>query len=409
MTSTENMRDGWQETQAQTALATQILRDKDDYLEGAGRDIGRQINAHERELFVSCDPGEAMQQQFDHLHPSFITVHDVATTSSRKLLAGVAAAAGGSVQRLIIRRQGYGTPLATIEFIDLPTQDGSTLRLYTTDCDADSAQRHAIARALMSYSRLAVVLVGELPPHAIEAAFRPLRDDLVSGGWRNREMLLLPLATASAVAKQGSEIARGTAVNLRTTPQVTRPADAWNFIHGTWTRLAELDRPSAPPSRPMPPAASRASAEPLGMRPMPAVPTAAARAEQPVVAGPAMVLERYVQKLCELTGMVGACVFDMGSGRVLAHAGSGPSPSELATQGAELLATLIATSRTMGFGHAIPEAAITLGSHHLLLRAVPRHPGLALHAVLDKAQANLTLARLQVLRLDSVFEEPAAA
>lgn len=405
--STDNMRDGWQETQAQTALATQILRDKDDYLEGDGRDIGRQISAHERELFVSCDPGEAMQQQFDHLHPSFIAVHDVATTSARKLLAGVAAAANGSVQRLIIRRQGYGTPLATIEFIDLPTQDGSTLRLYTTDCDADTGQRHAIARVLMSYSRLAVVLVGELPPHAIEAAFRPLRDDIVSGGWRNREMLLLPLATASAVAKQGLEIARGTAVNLRTTPQVTRPADAWNFIHGTWTRLVEQDRPATPAGRPMSPAPSRG--EPLGMRPMPVVPSAAARAEQPVVTGPAMVLERYVQKLCELTGMVGACVFDMGTGRVVAYAGSGPEPSELATQGADLLATLVGTSRAMGFGHAIPEAAITLGAHHLLLRAVPRHPGLALHAVLDKAQANLTLARLQVLRLDSVFEEPAAA
>ena len=407
MTSTDNTRDGWQETQAQTALPTQILRDKDDYLEGVDRDIGRQISANERELFVSCDPGEAMQQQFDHLHPSYIAVHDLGTTSSRKLLAGVAAAANGVVQRLVIRRQGYGTPLATIEFADLPTQDGQPLRLYTTDCDADTGQRHAIARVLLSYSRLAVGMVGELPPHAIEAAFRPLRDDLVSGGWRNREMLLLPLATASAVAKQGLEIARGTGVNLRTTPQVTRPADAWNFIHGPWARLPEQERPAAPPPRPSPPQMARPAADPLGMRRMPAVPRATPP-ELPVVSGPAMVLERYVGKLCELTGMVGACVFDMGSGRVVAYAGSGPEPAELATQGADLLATLIATSRTMGFGHAIPEAAITLGSHHLLLRAVPRHPGLALHAVLDKAQANLTLARLQVLRLDSVFEEPAA-
>ena len=33
-----------------------------------------------------------------------------------------------------------------------------------------------------------------------------------------------------------------------------------------------------------------------------------------------------------------------------------------------------------------------------MLRPVPRHPGLALHAVLDKSDANLTLARLQVQR-----------
>jgi hypothetical protein len=408
--STENGRDGWQETEAQTALATQILRDKQDYLEGGERDIGRRISASERELFVSCDPGEAMQQQFDHLHPSFIAVHDIATSSSRKLLAGIAAAAGGLVQHLVIRRQGYGTPLATIEFVDLPTQDGSSLRLYTTDCDADTASRQAIARVLMSYSRLAVVMVGELPPHAIDAAFRPLHDDLLSGGWRNHEMLLLPLASASAVAKQGAEIVRGTSVNLRTTPQVTRPADAWNFINGTWSRLAEPVPPGAASARPSPPPpAPRPPVEPLGMRPMPAVPTAAAARAEPVVGGPGMLLERYVQKLCELTGMVGACVFDFATGRVVAHAGSGPPASELATQGAEILSSLIATSRTMGFGHAIPEAAITLGSHHLVLRPVPRHAGLALHAVLDKAQANLTLARLQVQRLDSVLEESEAA
>ena len=69
-----------------------------------------------------------------------------------------------------------------------------------------------------------------------------------------------------------------------------------------------------------------------------------------------------------------------------------------------LLAAMVATSRTLGLGHALPEAAITLGSHHLLLRAVPGHAGLALHAALDKTHANLTLARLQVQRMDSLFE-----
>lgn len=405
MTSTHDTSDGWQETQAQTALATQILRDKDDYLEGEGRDIGRQISSGERELFVSCAPAEALEQQFQHLHPSYIAVHDVATMSSRRLLAGVAAAAGGTVQRLVIRRQGYGTPLATIEFVDLSTEAGGTLRLYTTDCDSDSQSRHAIARVLMAFARLVVVMVGELPPHGVDAALRPLHDDILSGIWRNTEMLMLPLASASAVAMHGAEMTRGTHVNLRTTPQVTRPADAWNFISGTWAKLAVVPAPNVTRPMGLPPARPAAPAAPLAMRPMPAVPGAATTPPQPVVGGTEAVLERYVQRLCELTGMVTACVFDTGTGRVVAHAGSGTPPSELATHGAELLATLTATSRTLGFGHAIPEAAITLGSHHLLLRAVPRHAGLALHAVLDKAQANLTLARLQVLRLDSVFEE----
>jgi hypothetical protein len=75
-------------------------------------------------------------------------------------------------------------------------------------------------------------------------------------------------------------------------------------------------------------------------------------------------------------------------------------------QGSALVSAMATASRGLGFGVAFPEAAITLGAHHLLLRSVPRNPGLAMHAVLDKASANLTLARLQILRLDAMFDEP---
>ena len=130
--------DAWASTRAHTALATQILPDENDYLAGEKDEIGRQIGGNERELFVSCAPAEALQQQFDHLHPEFIAVHDIATASSRKLLAGIAAASGRAVQKLVIRRQGYGTALATLEFVELPTTDNQSLRLYTTEADADT-------------------------------------------------------------------------------------------------------------------------------------------------------------------------------------------------------------------------------------------------------------------------------
>jgi hypothetical protein len=69
------------------------------------------------------------------------------------------------------------------------------------------------------------------------------------------------------------------------------------------------------------------------------------------------------------------------------------------------MSAILKVAQALDLGRALPEAAITLESHHLLLRAVPRHAGLALHVVLDKAKANLTLVRLQVLRLDGLFEE----
>lgn len=412
--------EAWQATRAQTSLATQFLADEDDYLAPEKTDIGRQTGTNERELFVSCAPAEALQQQFEHLHPEFIAIHDIATASSRKLLAGIAAASGRSMQKLTIRRQGYGTPLATLEFIELPTADGSLLRVYSTEVDADTTARHGIARMLLGFSRLAVVMMGDLPAHAIASAIKPLQEAMLAGPWPNRQMLLLPLASASTLVSQGMALSRETGVSVRTTPQVARPADAWGFINGTWNRLREQSQPDgraipalvsavAAPAARAPAAASPAAtpsrsgaAAPLTMRPMPTVPAAGARA---AAAAPESVLERYVQQLIELGGMVSCCIFDVATGREVTHAGASPGAAELATHGTELLAAIGATSRKLGLGHTLPEAAITLGSHHLLIRAVPRHPGLALHAVLDKAQANLTLARLQVLRLDSVFED----
>ena len=404
--------DAWQATRAQTSLATQILQTEDDYLAPEKQDIGRQTNANERELFVSCAPALALQQQFEHLHPEFIAVHDIATASSRKLLAGIAAASSRAVQKLIIRRQGYGTALATLDFVELPTPSGGLLRMYSTevDADADASARHGLANVLLGFSRLGVMMVGDLPSHSVAGALKPFQDAMTSGAWPNRQILLLPLSSSngSSLAAQGAELARMTGVNVRTTPQVSRPADAWGFINGSWARLRDgtpLDRrsptsPGAAARSAAPPvAATRPTTDPRPMRPMPAVTSAAARA-----AAPRSLLDRYVHQLSELPGMVSCCIFDVSTGLEVTHAGASPGAADLAMHGKALLAGMSASSRTLGLGHTLPEAAITLGSHHLLLRAVPGHPGMALHAVLDKAQANLTLARLQVQRMDSLFE-----
>ena len=422
--------DAWASTRAHTALATQLLPDENDYLAGEKDEIGRQIGGNERELFVSCAPAEALQQQFDHLHPEFIAVHDIATASSRKLLAGIAAASGRAVQKLVIRRQGYGTALATLEFVDLPTTDNQSLRLYTTEADADSAQRHALAKTLLANSRLGVIMVGELPGHAIATALKPVHEDILAGPWPNRNLLLLPLASASTLVTHGLDLGRGTGVAVRTTPQVARPADAWAFITGTWSRLREQapsdgrNVPELGAFKPAPYQARKAPLAPvmggipsgdtmpmeeqpaitLTMRPMPAIAPTGYTA-----APPSTVIERYVRQVSELNGVVSCCVFETQSGHPIAHAGANPGSEALANHGSELLTAMMGVSRSLGFGHSLPEAAVTLGSHHLLLRGVPKNPGLAMHAVLDKTSANLTLARLQIMRLDVLFDEPTHA
>lgn len=414
--------DVWQSTRAQTALATQIMGE-DDAAEKQD-DIGRPTGNDERELFVSCAPELAMQQQFEHLKPEFVAVHDIATASSQKLLAGIAAAGSRALQKLVIRRQGNGTTLATLVFAELPTADGRTLRMYSTEVDADMASRHALARMLLAYSRLGVLMVGSLPGHAITSALKPFHEHMLAGPWPNRQLLLLPLASGSTLISQGTELARDTGVGVRATPQVSRPADAWGFISAAWSRMMETppragERPMSALAVAMPsalaeaPAAMPATAVPvverrgpdrLQMRPMPPVPTAATRAITPQSP-----IERYVRQVSELPGMASCCVFDVATGADIAHAGASPGAADLALHGKTLLAGMSASSRSMGLGHLLPEAAITLGSHHLLLRGLPGHPGLALHAALDKMQANLTLVRLQLQRLDALLLPPPAA
>jgi hypothetical protein len=103
--------------------------------------------------------------------------------------------------------------------------------------------------------------------------------------------------------------------------------------------------------------------------------------------------------------MVSCAVFELATQRTIAHAGTRPGPAALASQGATLMASMAEVAHALNLGDAAPDAAITLGSHHQLLRAVPARPGLALHAVLDRAATNLTLVRLQLQRLDLLLED----
>ena len=411
--------DGWEATRAQSMMATQIMRDADDSGPDALHDIGRPVGDNQRELFVSCGPVEAMRQQFEILHPAFIAVHDVGTTLSRKLLAGIAAASGRSLQKLVIRRQGYGTPLATLEFIEWPTAQGTALRLYTTEVDADGASRAALATTLLAHSRLGVVLVGDLPVHALTTALQPLQQALTHGPWSNRHLLMLPLSSASAVATQSAHLSGRSGVTVRTTPQVQRPAQAWGFISATWNQMHDGDAsglqlpglstgapapapastpvavPSAPPVAAPPIAAPIA---PLPLRPMPEVP-------QPGAAPRGLddLLADHVARLVKLNGMLACTVFDIASSRTRAHAGAGFDAGLLSHQGRALIDAALAAGQSLGVPGGAPELALTLQSHHIVLRPIPRHPELALIAVFDGKAANLTLVRLQIQRHDEDF------
>jgi len=429
----------WEATRVESNVATQILRDSSDDAADESRDIGRPVGQDQRELFVSCGPVEAMRQQFEILRPEFIAVHDIGTALSRKLLAGIGVASGRRLQKLVIRRQGYGTPLASLEFIEWPTAQGAVLRLYTTEIDADTASRNALALTLLANSRLGVVIVGDLPAHALTAALQPLQQSMLRGPWPNRNLLMLPLSSASALASQGSNLAGHTGVSIRTTPQVMRPAEAWGFISGMWNHmhdqpatrgmqlpgLAGVAEPTkatvaqaaeaqavtgaaaaAPTATPptaatleaaMPSAAPAMAkpASPLPLRPMPVVPGPNAPAPRLEDA-----LAEYVGRVIKLNGMLSCGVFDASTSRSVTHVGHAFSAKAIAAQARILVDAAVQSGRALGLPGNAPELALSLDAHHLVLRPLPQRSHLVLYAVFDKNVANLTLVRLQIQRLD---------
>jgi hypothetical protein len=406
----------WQATR-QVGTATQVMRDSTSGELKTGKHIGRRVSDSQWELFVACEPADALQQEFESAQPEFAVLHDVGTQSSRRMLQGLAAAMQRPLHQLHIRRQGVGMPLARLEFVELPVgPDQASVRLYTSETDADTAQRRRLVRTLLGYSRLGVIMVGDLPPHAMATSLMPLRDGIVEGPWVNEELLMLPLAGASSLGGQAAHLARGSKVKVRTTPVVSRPAEAWSYLRASWNRLrdqlaqkgvqipeiVELTPQSAAPAAAASPIAAAAARIPLPMQPMPSV-----RGVPPAAAMTDTVLAAYLRKCGELKGMISCCIFELATQRTIGHTGGRPGPAGLAAQGASLMSSMAEVAHALNLGDAAPDVAITLGSHHLLLRAVPGRSGLAMHAVLDKAQANLTLVRLQLQRLDLLLEEGA--
>jgi hypothetical protein len=383
--------------------ATQIVRDREDYLGQGLRDVGRRIADDQVEMFVSGDPVDALRQQLERLAPEYIALHDVGTSASLRLLGALAGASGARVQRLSIRRQGHGVALAVIQFVEVPLSDGSEVRIYSTDVNADTQTRHSLALLLLARSRLSVLMLGELPVHALTTTLKPLSDAVTNGPWPNRDMLLLPLGSATTLASQAVKLVGGSGVAVRITPQASRPNDAWSFISGAWNRLQgqaadgaslNTDLARAVPKPAIPDAEAPTQHMELGHSP------AHHRVRQPPTPSPAAVRwADYALRCTTIKGVVRCCVFDLSSQLPLAEAGHMPDADRLAIQGVLLMGAMGNAARHLSLNNALPEAIISFGHEHLLLRPVPGHPGVVLHLVLQTSATNLTLARMQLERV----------
>jgi hypothetical protein len=394
------------------APATQIVGDREAYLGQTASDVGRRISEDQVELFVTGDAAMSLQQEFQRLGPEFIALHDLGLAASLRLLNSMAGPAGARVQRLSIRRQGQGVALAVIPFVEVTLADSSPVRVYSTDVQAEGPVRAHLARVLLAHSRLGVLMVGDLPAHVLTAQVAPLHEAMMQGSWPNRDLLLVPLGNSIGLAAPSAQLGHHTPVAVHVTPHAAKPKHVWTFVGGAWNRLhgmpggeralpTELSQAVPKPRVPNP----EATTEPMPLdMPRRTGTLAAATLSSGITPMPvpgASGWDAYAQRCALIKGVQACCVFDMHSMAVMASAGESPAPERLARQGAALLASMLDASRALGLGPTQPEAHISTAHHHLLLRPVPGHPGVAMHLVLQAHGSNLTLARMQLERISA--------
>ncbi len=374
--------------------ATQLVTDRDTYLGQGRHDVGRRIADDEVELFISSDVASALQGEFQQHTSEFIALHDVGTRATLRLLGSLASASAAPVQRLTVRRQGQGIALAVLQFVEVALSDDSRVRVYSTDIEADSQTRHLLAPLLLARSRLGVLMVGELPPHAMSSALAPLHDALARGPWPNRELLVVPVGASTALAAQAAWLTGMSGVEIHVTPSASKPKQAWAYVGGAWNR----SQGQGPQARVMQTVLERAV-------PRPGVPKAEATTE-PMGLGPTLepaptssAWQAFADRCSSLKGLVACAVFDTDSLRTLAHSGSPANAARLAKHGATLLTQMQVSARALGLDSAPTEAVISTGTHHLLLRHIHGRAGVAVHMMLLADQTTSSQARADLDRI----------
>jgi hypothetical protein len=115
-------------------------------------------------------------------------------------------------------------------------------------------------------------------------------------------------------------------------------------------------------------------------------------------------VDETLKTAMDIQGAVGVALVDYGSGMMLGSAGGSPGLDlELAAAGnTEVVRAKMATMAQLGLKDEIEDILITLGTQYHLIRLVSsgKADGLFFYLALNKAQANLAMARRQLAELE---------
>ena len=111
-------------------------------------------------------------------------------------------------------------------------------------------------------------------------------------------------------------------------------------------------------------------------------------------------IKTSMKQLLEIDGAVGTCIVDYSSGMVLGSQGSGVDLDLAAAGNSEVVKAKMKTMKSLGIEGDIEDILITLESQFHVIRPTSEHGGLFIYLVLEKAKANLALARHKVQSIE---------
>ena len=111
-----------------------------------------------------------------------------------------------------------------------------------------------------------------------------------------------------------------------------------------------------------------------------------------------------ITALHDIGGFIGGCVVDSDTGLMLASAGGESFDLEAAgAANTEVVKAKLTAIHTLGLNEAIEDILITLDTQFHLIRPLEHSPTVFIYVALDKRNANLGMARLQVKKIEQTL------
>ena len=115
-------------------------------------------------------------------------------------------------------------------------------------------------------------------------------------------------------------------------------------------------------------------------------------------------INESLKELMSLDGAMGGCIVDYMSGMVLGMIGGGVDLELAAAGNSQVVKAKVATMKSLDIKGEIDDILITLESQIHIIRPASKHEDLFIYLVLDKAKANLALARRKVQTVEKNLE-----